>query len=327
MPERSAITEVVQIGVEATPGTAVAATKRLTGMRLRLNPRPTTSKFRASGYKYPTVQALNREWSEGGIEGPGTYTEIVYPLSGAIGTATVAAVGVGGAQSWTFNSSSTAEDVPKTFTIEQGQAVRAHRATYGLFREFSLNFSREDLTIGGGFMATAITDGVTLTATPTEIPLSPILPGQVSVFLDPTSAALGTTRLLRVLSGTVTIGSRWASLWTVDSSRSSWAAHVETEPTVRLELTVEADAEGMGHLTRLRTGDTRFVRFRAVGSTIGAGPETHEARFDFAAKVSAIADLTDEQEVIATKVTLDAFHDSGWGKAFQAYIVNQQTAL
>src|SRR5687768_754043 len=128
--ERQWINQVCQIGVESTAGTAVAANKRLSALSLLPNVKANVQRFRPQGYKYPTVTALGKEWTEAPLTGVPTYTEIVYPLSSVLGTAVITTPG-GGTTSrlWTFNPSTTTDDAPKTFTIEMGSAVRAHRIT------------------------------------------------------------------------------------------------------------------------------------------------------------------------------------------------------
>lgn len=328
MPERTEITQKVQIGVEGagTPGTAVAATKTLGSMSIRPSANPEVKTFRPAGTKYPTVTALGREWSALAVSGQPVYDELQYLLASVAGTPTVTVTGVTG-QSWAFNPSTFAEDVPRTFTIESGSAVRAMRTAYSLFSGFTLNFNREELSIEGEGVGRAIEDGVTLTAGTTSLPLVPVLPGQGSVFLDTTSAGLGTTRLTRVLGGSISVGSRFAPLWTVDASQASFATHVEIEPAVSLQLTVEADAAGMALLGHLRSGVTRFIRLNWVGGIIGAGPAVYSLTFDVAAKINEIGDFGSEQGVTTVQFTAAAAHDATWAKAWTATLVNAQAAL
>lgn len=327
MPERSSISQVMQIGVETTPGTAVAASKLLQSMSLAPTPNISTRAHRPHGKKYPTIQTVGKDWSEGDIEGIPTYDELAYVFSSIFGAATITTPGdAPTARTWTFNPATSVEDVPKTFTIEVGSAVRAHRVAYGLFTEAEIEFNREEVNLGGSFVAQNLQDGVTLTAAPTELPNVPILGSQMDVFMDTTSAGLGTTKLTRVLGGTWNVSDKYNPFWVVDSSKASYAGHVETEPGANLELTVEADAEGQGFLTNLRSGATRFVRLQAQGAIIG-GATRYLMQIDMAMKVMEPSDFSDEDGVYATGYTLRAFHDATWGKAITAKLVNTLTAL
>lgn len=326
MAERATISQVVQIGVETTPGTAVAAARRLQALSIEPSVSADVNVFRPMGQKYPALASLGREWVEADLSGRATYDEIVYPLSSVLHTATPVVTGTG--QRWTFNPSSTAEDTPRTFTVEVGSAFRAHRFAYGLVNEFGIAFSRDGVELSGSMIGRAIQDGVALTAAPTTIPLVPILPTQVDVFMDTTYAALGTTKLGRLLSAEFSLGGRFGPLWVLDSAQPGFVAHVEQEPDATLELLAEADAQAMAlAVGALRDGTTRFFRIRATGPVIGAGPTTHSFSLDVAAKVESPGDFSDEDGVYAIGPTLRIVHDSGWGKAFSCEVVNTLTAL
>jgi hypothetical protein len=151
----------------------------------------------------------------------------------------------------------------------------------------------------------------------------------VSVYLDTTSAGLGTTKLTRVLSAEVSIGSRFDPVWVLDAANPSFVAHIEAEPDVTLDLTVEADAAGMALLTALRDGTTRFIRIRCVGAQIEAVTPTyfHEMYFDMAVKVADTGGFSDEDGVYAIEFNFVAVHDATWGKAYEATLFNTMTAL
>ena len=125
MTERSTIFEGIQIGVETTPGTLVAASKKLLAMTVEVGVKPEVDVYRPTGSKFATVTALAKEWVEGSISGPLSYTDIVYPLSSIISTATP--TGAGASKTWTFSSNPDGPDMNKTFTIEGGSSGRAHR--------------------------------------------------------------------------------------------------------------------------------------------------------------------------------------------------------
>ncbi len=329
MPERSALTQTTQVGVETTPGTAVAASKLLQSLGFNASPQPEVDVFRPAGNKFPTVSALGRDWTSFSVEGQPTYGELIYPLSSVLTAGVVTtpdATNSPALRQWTFLPSSLNEDAPKTFTFEQGSSVRAHRAAYGIFTEFTMSFSRESIELGGSVMARALQDGITLTANPTAIPLVPILPSQLSVYLDATSGGLGTTKLLRVLSGVLSITNRYGPLWVVDEAQVSYVTHIELEPVVNLALMVEADAQGMGLLGDLRAGTTRFVRLEANGPVSGATLR-QRLRVDVAVKVTEPDDFSDEDGVYAIEFTSRSFHDAGWSRALQVELRNETAAL
>ena len=85
MAERASIFSTVQIAVEVTPGTDPnAGYKQLSALQIEPSVKVELETYRASGQKFPTVAALNKEWTEAKLGGPITYTEIIYLLSSLI---------------------------------------------------------------------------------------------------------------------------------------------------------------------------------------------------------------------------------------------------
>lgn len=277
------------------------------------------------------MTALNKEWTESDLSGQMTYTELVYPLSSVVDTATITELAPGppAAESWVFESSNGAADAPKTFTVEQGDGVvRSHKFVNGIVTSFGMSFSRDGTELSGSMLGKALQDNITLTASPTAIELVPVLPTQVSVFLDPTSAALGTTKLTRFVSAEWRLNDRFGPLWVLDAAQSSFVTHLETEPTCEVEVMVEADAQGMALLDHLRTGATQYLRILAEGATI-TGAHKYKLQIDTAIKVNAVGNFSDEDGLYAISFTATAAFDPAWatGRAFLITVVNKQTAL
>lgn len=334
MAERSTVTQVTQIGVEATPGTAVAATKRLGATAIRPKPSVEVDVFRPDGYKFSTLASPVREWGEAAIEGRPTYNELTYLLAACLLSATPTQILDGatptGAYRWTFTPSTTAENAPKTLTVERGSSYRAHRMPYGVVTDLGIDFGTDGLALDGTMIGRRIEDGVTLTSAGiTELTPVPIMPTQVDVFLDNTSGGLGTTKLARLMSAAFDIGSRFSPLWVLDSSQTSWVVPVEGVPDASIEITPQADAQGMALLTALRAGDTRFVRIKATGPTIYIGGVTvkNSLTIDAAVKVRDVGDFSDEDGTQVLPWTFELVHDAAWAKAFTVELVNTLTAL
>lgn len=329
MPERSSLNQVVQIGVETTPGTSVAASKRLQSISIEPSPSVEMDQFRPTGSKYNTLSTLSKEWTEASVTGRATYSEIIYVLSSVLTTGVITspdATGAPTARKWVFSPSTTADDAPKTYTIEHGSSVRADKFTYGLMTEVGMAFSRDTVEVTGSLMGRAMTDGIALTANPTLVPLIPVLPTQVSVYLDNTSATLGTTKLTRALTAEWSLGGRFGPLWVLDAANPSYVTHIETEPDLSASLMLEADAQGMGLLNTLRAGDTKFLRIEALGGIIG-GAIRYTMTIDMAVKVSDMGGFSDADGVYAAEFSFTGVHDSTWGKAIEVSVVNTETAL
>lgn len=333
MAERTAISQGVSLGVEVIPGTAVTATRRLGSIGFSPAVKVETSEQTPIGAKFANAQILGKEWSESAIEGAPCYTELPYVFSSLFSTATVAQIMDSatptGAYTWAFPIATNAADNPKTFTIEQGSSVRAHRVANAIISELQMEFSRDEVTFSGAAIGKAIEDGITLSGTPTMLPQVMVRPTDVSVYIDTTAAGLGTTKMLRTLSGSVKVSDRFGPLFVVDSAQSSFVATMETKPKAELELMMEADAQGMGPLVTMRAGSTSFVRIEATGATIYTGGVTvkHRFRWDFAGQVSDVSEFSDEDGVYAIGWTLGAVHDATWDKSMAVEVITTTTAL
>lgn len=329
MPENSALTQLTQIGVETTPGTAVAAPKLLQSLGFTWSPQLTNRIFRPTGQKYGTVAAKGRDWTQLGVTGVPTFDEIVYPLSSILGAAVVTtpdATNAPTARLWTFSPSNAAEDAVKTFTIEAGNATRARRAAYMLFSALNLNIGRDNVELGGSAMARRIETGITLTASPTGIPLVPILGDQFSIYSDATSAGLGTTKLLRTFAAEWGISDKVGGVWPLDAAQTSYAAHVETDPDPTLTLRPMADSVGESFLADLRAGTKRFIRLEAAGPSLG-GTVTYRLRIDMAVLVREVAEYSEDDGVFVSPYTFEIVNDTTWGRPLQVAVTNTLSAL
>ena len=194
MAERSALFEAVQIGKETTPGTGVAANKKLLATSFELGPEVEVDTFRPNGFKFPTIASLNREHTTGDISGQLSYTDIVYLLSSLVTADTPENVGTTGYE-WVFTSDSDGPDAPVTYTIEQGSSVRAHKVVNAQVTGLTLTFNRDGTEVGGTIIGEALEDGITLTGSPTSIDLQPVMVTEVGIKIAAAAADLAADSL------------------------------------------------------------------------------------------------------------------------------------
>ena len=330
MADRALVFEGNQLGLESTYGVSVAADKKLTAMNIALSPSAEVDVYGPMGQKFDTLSILNREWATGTITGKPTFTEIVYPLSSVLTTAVITTPATGvTARDWTFTPANATADTPKSFTIEVGQAGAglADKATGLRVTELTLAFSRTggvDMT--GSAIARAITTGQTLTAAPTTIALVPVAPGMVSVYVDDTAAALGTTKLLRDFSAEFSIGDRYNPVWPLNAALTSFDALIETKPTATLKLTLGNDTVGQAFLTTMRSGAKKYVRIEAIGSIIELAL-SYTLRIDMCAIVADGPSAGDVDGLSTLDWSFRLAYDATIGSAFTCMVRNALTAL
>src|SRR5260221_13833515 len=88
IPKRSTVNQVLQLGLESTPGTNVPANKLLQCFDIWLGPMADVNPYTPTGRKYVAIAIENSEWVEGTIGGVLDYNGIVYALSRVCGAAT-----------------------------------------------------------------------------------------------------------------------------------------------------------------------------------------------------------------------------------------------
>lgn len=326
MAERSTLTQSSQWGVESTPGTAVAANRKLNALSIELGIKPEVKVFRPSGGKFPTISMPGKEWTEGDISGVMSYSDIVYALSGNVAYAAPVQQSATIAYLWTHTPSQSSTDTTKKYTIEQGSSVRAHRAPYGLVNSFGYSVNRTEATTKGAMLLQKLEDDITMTATPTEIEPVPMLPEQFCIYVDDASGDLGTTKLTREFAVDWEFNDRYGAVWPLDCALDGFAADVEMEPKAKLKLLVAADAQGMGFLDDMRAGTKKFIRIQATGSQIVSG-QNYLFTHDVCAVVTSVEKFKDEQGVYAIQWEFTPTYDATWTKAFTIGVKNTLTGL
>lgn len=327
MAERTTVTQLVQIGVESTPGTSVAANRLLPSVSIMPGIAGNMDPVKTSGFKYPTGFTPGKEWTDNDLSGQPTYDELLYLLSSVVASSAGVQQSSTTAYKWLFTSATSSEDTVKTYTVEHGSAFRADKFTYGLVTELALKGNRESVDLSGKMMGQRMSDGITLTSSPVTIDQVPMLPADVSIYLDTTSAGLGTTKLTRDFSWELSIKDRFSPVWVVDSANTSFVAHVERAADVSLKLTMEADSVGMGLLAALRTPATKFIRVQFTSALLAGTAIPYSAKFDIAGQLKSMpGQFGDEDGVLAIGWEFGGVHDPTWGKAYNLELINKRTA-
>lgn len=165
---RPSVNRVVQIGVEVTPGTAVACTKSLPTTNIELTRQLDTKQYRVMGYKTQTIAKIVKDWCQGKMSGPFNFTEVVYPLSTLVTPVITTPTNGVATRQWVFSAKARGADAFKTLTVQEGDATAALQAAYAVFTEFGVDLKLDDATISGALIAQNLTS-TSLTAALNEI--------------------------------------------------------------------------------------------------------------------------------------------------------------
>lgn len=332
---RASVNQQVQIGPEVTPGTSVSCGKLLTAFTWALGLKPTTKQFRGTGRQYPSASAVLTEMSAGKVSGPGDFAQLVYILSSLWGSGAPTLHSPSStAYDWTWTPGLTGSYAAnaKTFTVQVGDAVDAEQYAYLCFTGFNYSFGRkQEVMIGADLIAQTFTDGISLTASPTEVEQLPMTGAQMDIYLDTTSGGIGTTKLTDVMKCEYKASDYYDGYWPVNRTNSSFTSLLDKEKKHTLDLTVQANSAGIGYKgTYLETGARCYVQVKGTGPTIdGTNSISASMTHQMACFVANMAEFSDEEGVYAVKYSLVVAEDSAWntGEAQKMTLTNLVSAL
>ena len=323
MSEKATVFQSVQIGVEATPGTAVAANKKLKSVSIIPQPRAEGDPFRALGDKYASFVSLNKEYAAFSIEGKPTYTELPYLLSALLHYSAPTQQGETTAYKWTFTSNTSAEDSGKTFTIEQGDVNNAWRVEGGKIAGLTFDFNRNEVKVSGDGIATKFNENVTITSNPTALNPVPVLPTHVKLYMADTLAGLtGATAMTRAFSISYSLTNKFVLAWPLGQDPVA----VEGAPNADSKIRMATNADGMAIFSALRTSKTKWFSIVAEGETIKT-PYKHKLSITFPAQVSGLGDFADHENVYTIEAGLTPIHDATWGKSVEIELITDLKQL
>lgn len=321
MTDRAKVIEAVQIGLETTPGTAVAAATNLRSVSVDTKIGGAADLFRPDGHKFNTLSQLNMEWSTLALNGKPTYTEICWPLAMMFGNPSPSSSGVA-VKTRVYEMLDTTLLTPKTATIQKGSSVRAQQIAFSVLTDLGLTFSRSaGVNLTGQAIGQLFTDAATLTSTPSDVTLVPIMGKQLDFWIDSSSAAFGTTKMLRAFHVEPSLGGVYGPIWAINSATTSYGGVIDLAPTATVKITMEADAAGMAYLAQYRAGTTIFARLKATGAVIDSAIP-YSLTYDTALLVKSVSPDEDEQGVTVVTFETEMMKDPTWGKALQITVVN-----
>jgi hypothetical protein len=329
MPERASVNQRIQIGVESASGTGVTATKIVECFDFKPAIKADAKTYRGTGRRWASVAEENREWMEIPVSGNLDYQGIVYMISGPFGAATITTHPTGTlSKDWVWTPALTGAITPKTYTIEQGDAVRAHKWVYGLFTSWGYKGSRADFTCDGTMIGQLLQDNITMTSSPTTVALAPVVGKHVNLYVDATSGGIGGTQFTKAFTIEYKYDGGFGPFWALNRTNTSWTGHVDIAPKNTFKMTVEADSQGMGPIANLQAGSTIYVRVDAVGPIIEA-TIPYAMQHDMACKVLNVDPFGDQDGIFTIGYECEIIEDAAWstGQSQKLTVTNQVAAL
>lgn len=327
MTERATVTQGVYIAPETTPGDGGSGFKILNSFDVEPGVKVDMQRFRPQGQKLESIVVPGKEWTEFDLSGLAEYSELHYLLAGIYGAnqVTQPTTSDGSAQTWEFILSARQADEVQTYGIVKGDDDKAEEYSYCLMTELNMELSREGIKFDGSMIGHEAEFSGTIPHPVTSVVEYPLLPKEVSVYLDTAYGSLGSTKLTRAFMVKQSIGDRHNPVWVLDAAEPSFVNHVELAPKFEVELTLAADDVGTGIIDSMRGGDTLYMRLNALSPELaGAATVYHQFRQDMALKVADVDKFEDADGVYAIKYTLAAVYDQVNDLSVETRLVNKQ---
>jgi hypothetical protein len=185
-------------------------------------------------------------------------------------TVTPTSTAASAARRHTFVPNMQAANVGDSFTIEKGQSTNGMRFTYAIVTALDIELALKACSIKGEIIGQETTDAITMTATPTDIPVQPASPNSIDVYIGNT--VLGMTKLTQAYKAMWGVKDRRKPVFTLDSAEPSYTSVVEAAFQQNASFVIEEDATiAAGLMTDLRARTTKYVRFVVTGVSIETG--------------------------------------------------------
>lgn len=330
MAGRAYVNRQVQVGVETTSGTPVAANKSLPSTSIELTRELNVKQYRGLGHKLVTTTKVTQDWASGKLTSPLNYTEIVYPLSTLIAPTITTPLNGILTRKWVWSPADQGEDTFKSLTIQEGDSVAAQQSAFAVLTEFGVDIKEDDATIDGTLIAQNLAAG-SLTASPTSIAQMPIGPREIDVYMDAIGGTIGTTKVTDAMAAGFKISNKYAAKWVLNTSNTTWKETVEMPLTMTGNILTEHNAQSRAFYAAISNSSNPYylIRLQATGPTIEAVTPTYTylLQIDFAAQVVA----TEQQDASGvygySYSLLPTYHSTFGNKAFTATLFTTLTAL
>ncbi len=271
----------IQLKIETTPGTPLAATARLVGT---LGMKQTQKLYRPADLETGVLASYERSYPVGVMaelpfDADANYEQIGYLLGmglkgGVTGTGPTIFT-------YDYSPSLTTANTPDTYTIEYGDDVQAFRSAYCFARTIELSGSLDDVVkVKADIVGQQVATNAFTAAIAAPAALTPIIVGTGKLYVDTTWAGLGGTQLTETFidfswkhvsdGGTPFTPVKYGDGNLTYSQIAERKSHIELNITAAFNSTVAAYFAAF-----IASPQTyKYVRIKFTGPAISGGNDT-----------------------------------------------------
>lgn len=327
--------EKLQIGIETTKGTLVAATRVIVGENRLIEHRERYRSTYPRGVRATVGGAgvLTKQWCEVSVESELSAEQILWPLMTGI-RGSVSGSNTNNAFTYTFTPELTTGAITiAAATVEflesDGSTNHiASEAGYGMTESFKIEATPDDIAKLSWKMFTRARQPTTPTSALVPYTSLEELPGSLFVYLDTTWAGLGGTQLTTIVrSVSFECMTGLAPDFTADGrTDKDYSKHSVNSLAARLSLTLELDATGAARFDDYRTNDLVYIRLKFTGGTAGDA-DTKTVQIDGAYRFAADPTFPDDSDQKLVALELEAVYDSTGTKILEFTVINSLSAI
>src|SRR4051794_15048535 len=203
-----------QMGLEVTPGTQVAATRRMATLSIEVSPEVTHTLYDAQGVLVPVGGVLGSEMCSWTAKGPLDYNELPYLMN--IFLASVAPTIATTVATWVWGPSATADAATDSWSLEWGNqgAGLGFQASLAKMTDFIIKANKKTVEVDIKGQAKSYTQGTTMTTpgTVTSVAKRSAAPRELNFYIAPSLTGLDSaTALTRGYALELTVGGRYVA--------------------------------------------------------------------------------------------------------------------
>ncbi len=306
-----------QVGVEGAKakGTAVAAGIILPATGVEPGVNPEIMAYRRPGSKYTALTAIRREWTEARLSGVPSYTDLFYLLTAHVGKPTTTGAAAPYTHTWLYAANAPDEAV-RSLTVQHGDPSayvtgdkKAFQFAYGIVQELGMEWRRAaDPTLSGRMIGYPLEYLTKQMSSGTLLAAAPILPGDISVYLDGAEEDLGETQLTEVSRLRFSSGNKVEPRWALNASTPGYTREVELAPNLTIDLTMAADEAFAAELARYRLpgGGRAYLRVTGTSELECVSGTVFSMTIEMAGRITRVEPFADDEGVYAVGITYSA---------------------
>lgn len=260
----------LQLGVESTSGTAVAATDIMRCTGTLEDQQETVFADEDVGYLSGTDRVyVPKKLAAVTMEGEATFEQLPIMFTAGIeNIVTPAADGAGTGKIYQFDFPTTAPNTIKTYTIEGGDNQQAEEMEYAFVEKFELSGNAgEALKFSADWLARQAAP-TTFTTISTLTVVEEILVSKAKLYIDAAGGTIGTTQKTNTLIGIkLSCVTGWQPVYTGDGN--TYFSFIKcVMPELMLDVTFEHDATAVAEIAAWRAGTARLVQLKFEGAAL-----------------------------------------------------------